>query len=244
MLIFWWTLREKRPFSEFFWSTFSRIRIKYRNALCKSPYSVRVWNKTPSSNTFYAVEAASSDLRIWYKRNVLKAFSWKCSEMFRIVILRWPMNFIKIEYLFITNILGQICEFRSSFISCSPGQILDIKYAFFGRKDSRVCKHGNKLDSRCSADAMELVQYHCQNKQFCFVNADAGQFGDPCPSIAKYLEFEYECIPKGLLQNLVIGVANCFYSWLIISRKFSVRKCSWEEKSWKLSVAVKNSEWK
>ena len=103
------------------------------------------------------------------------------------------------KYLFIKIISGQICEFRSSFVSCSPGQILDIKYAFFGRKDRRVCKHGDFWDTSCSADAMKLVQYQCQNKQFCFVNADAGQFGDPCPSTTKYLEFEYECIPKGLL---------------------------------------------
>ena len=37
-----YTLREKRPNAEFFWSVFSRIRTEYRDLICKSPYSVRM----------------------------------------------------------------------------------------------------------------------------------------------------------------------------------------------------------
>ena len=92
-----------------------------------------------------------------------------------------------------------MCEERSGIVSCSSGTVIDIKYAFFGRKDKDVCKFGNHWNNdQCSVDAIKLVKYNCQNKVFCFVNADAGQLGDPCPSTSKYLEFQYECVPKGI----------------------------------------------
>ena len=37
------SLGKKCPFSEFFWSTFSRIRTEYADLQSKSPYSVRMW---------------------------------------------------------------------------------------------------------------------------------------------------------------------------------------------------------
>ena len=36
-------LREKCPYSELFWSEFSRIRTEYGEILCTSPYSVWIW---------------------------------------------------------------------------------------------------------------------------------------------------------------------------------------------------------
>ena len=78
---------------------------------------------------------------------------------------------------------------------------MSIRNAFFGRKDSTVCQYGNFTETNCSTDAMELIKFYCQNKQSCFINAEAEQYGDPCPSITKYLEFEYECVPKGNLAK-------------------------------------------
>ena len=37
------TLRKKCSYSVFFFSAFSRMRIEYEDLLCKSPYSVRMW---------------------------------------------------------------------------------------------------------------------------------------------------------------------------------------------------------
>ena len=54
------TLREKCPYSEFFWSVFSRIRTECGDLRSKSPYSIRMWENTDQKNfeyghTFYAM---------------------------------------------------------------------------------------------------------------------------------------------------------------------------------------------
>ena len=46
-------LRDKCPYSEFFWSVFSHIRIQYREILRISPYSVRMREKTGQKNSEY-----------------------------------------------------------------------------------------------------------------------------------------------------------------------------------------------
>ena len=48
------TLREKCPYSEFFWSVFSRIRTEYGEILRTSAYSVQMWENTDQKK-----------LRIW-----------------------------------------------------------------------------------------------------------------------------------------------------------------------------------
>ena len=47
------SLREKRPYSEFFWPVFSRIRTGYEDLLSKSPYSIQVWEITDQKNSEY-----------------------------------------------------------------------------------------------------------------------------------------------------------------------------------------------
>ena len=47
------TLREKCPYSESFWSVFSRIRTEYGKTLRISPYSVRMRKNTDQNNSKY-----------------------------------------------------------------------------------------------------------------------------------------------------------------------------------------------
>ena len=63
--LFWVTLREKCPYSEFFWSVFSHTRTEYGEILSMSLYSVELriqsecgkirTKKTPITYTFHAV---------------------------------------------------------------------------------------------------------------------------------------------------------------------------------------------
>ena len=46
-------LRKKCPYSEFFWSAFSRIPTEYGELLRKSPYSVRMRENTDQKNSEY-----------------------------------------------------------------------------------------------------------------------------------------------------------------------------------------------
>ena len=53
------TLLKNCSYSEFFWSTFSRIRTKYQDLQSKYQYSIRMRKnadqKTPNTDTFYAL---------------------------------------------------------------------------------------------------------------------------------------------------------------------------------------------
>ena len=46
-------LREKCPYSELFWSLFSRILTEYGEMLLISPYSVEMWKNTDQKNSEY-----------------------------------------------------------------------------------------------------------------------------------------------------------------------------------------------
>ena len=47
------TLRKKHPYSELFWSVFSRIRPEYGEIRSISPYSVRMREKTDQNSSEY-----------------------------------------------------------------------------------------------------------------------------------------------------------------------------------------------
>ena len=49
----WYALRKKCPYSELFWSVFSRIRTEYGEILRISPYSVRMRENTDQNNSEY-----------------------------------------------------------------------------------------------------------------------------------------------------------------------------------------------
>ena len=49
----YYTLRKMCPYSEFFWSVFSRIRSDYGEILCIAPYSVRMRENTDQNNSEY-----------------------------------------------------------------------------------------------------------------------------------------------------------------------------------------------
>ena len=48
-----YSLRENYPYSELFWSAFSRIRTEYGQILRISPYSVRMRENTDQKNSEY-----------------------------------------------------------------------------------------------------------------------------------------------------------------------------------------------
>ena len=54
-------LREKCPYSEFFWSVFSRIWTEYGDLFRKSLYSVRMPEKTDQKNSEYEHFLRSGD---------------------------------------------------------------------------------------------------------------------------------------------------------------------------------------
>ena len=66
-------MREKCPYSEFFWSVFSRIRTEYEKIRSIFPYSVRMRENTDQENFEYGLFSRSDDenviIRIEIKQN-------------------------------------------------------------------------------------------------------------------------------------------------------------------------------
>ena len=62
---------KKCPYSEIFWSVFSRIRTEYREILRIPPYSGRMWEntdqKTPNTDTFHGVSYLKLNQKIKLK---------------------------------------------------------------------------------------------------------------------------------------------------------------------------------
>ena len=58
------TLREKYPYSELFWSVFSRIRTEYREIRKISSYSVRMQENTDLNNSEYGCFLRSDSHRL------------------------------------------------------------------------------------------------------------------------------------------------------------------------------------
>ena len=52
-IFLWLTLREKCPYSEFFWSVFSRFWTEYGEIPPISPYSVQMWGNKDQKNSGY-----------------------------------------------------------------------------------------------------------------------------------------------------------------------------------------------
>ena len=56
------TLRKWCPYSELFWSVFSRIRTEYGEIRTISPYSVQMWGNTDQNNSKYGYFSCSDIL--------------------------------------------------------------------------------------------------------------------------------------------------------------------------------------
>ena len=65
----WAALREKFPYSELFWSVFSRIRTEYGEILRISPYSVQMRENTDQNNSEYEHFLRNEGLRNGGKGN-------------------------------------------------------------------------------------------------------------------------------------------------------------------------------
>ena len=61
------TLRENSPYSELFWSAFSRIRTEYEEILHISPYSVRMRENADQNNSKYGpfLRSVTSEISVF-----------------------------------------------------------------------------------------------------------------------------------------------------------------------------------
>ena len=94
---------------------------------------------------------------------------------------------------FFTSTAGyfrRICEGKSLSISCGYGREIDIKFAFYGRRQRGVCSVlGLDSNTNCgAANSVTIAKNTCQGQQSCVLHATNSEFGDPCVDTEKYLD--------------------------------------------------------
>ncbi|XP_049826448.1 D-galactoside-specific lectin-like [Aethina tumida] len=94
-----------------------------------------------------------------------------------------------------------VCENDSNLIQCPPRTTIKIISTNYGRSGSRnVC--GISKDVQCFApSSISIVFQKCDGKKGCYLEANNGIFGDPCPNVGKYLRVAYICQSKSHLDK-------------------------------------------
>lgn len=76
------------------------------------------------------------------------------------------------------------CDGALMSLSCPPGQVIQLRSGFYGRRSDEFCGHGPRLTYNCSAaQAANLIASWCNAKPSC--QFQLNQFGDPCPNTLK-----------------------------------------------------------
>ncbi|XP_057312384.1 D-galactoside-specific lectin-like [Hydractinia symbiolongicarpus] len=114
------------------------------------------------------------------------------------------------------NCTEVICEKHSTTINCSPGGVIKIIDAFYGRRSKNVCP-GRGKDQHCTSLRILKKLDNCNNKQSCSIKASNDDFGDPCEGIYKYAEVVYNC--SYATEKLIAGEIKLF----IFNRKIFLK---------------------
>uniref|UniRef100_A0A0A9ZAL9 D-galactoside-specific lectin n=2 Tax=Lygus hesperus TaxID=30085 RepID=A0A0A9ZAL9_LYGHE len=91
------------------------------------------------------------------------------------------------------------CQDENITLSCDiPGTNIVVSSAIYGRTNPFSCYNGNKNTNSLTcraANSTTAVESHCEGLRHCTINATNSLFGDPCPTIYKYLETIWFCVP-------------------------------------------------
>lgn len=85
--------------------------------------------------------------------------------------------------------------------NCPKNQYMVVKTASYrGMSDTTTCGLSN--DYSCEVDVTCLVKKQCNGHHDCTITVDNNLFSsDPCPGLAKYLYFEYQCVYDIIFLN-------------------------------------------
>ena len=91
-----------------------------------------------------------------------------------------------------------LCQYESvgQFHCGSYDEKIKIVDAMYGRLTKEYCQVGNYTqDLKCysNINTVKPLQEHCDGKAACVVFLEKSIFGDPCPSIEKYMQITYDC---------------------------------------------------
>ncbi|XP_020560129.1 L-rhamnose-binding lectin SML-like isoform X1 [Oryzias latipes] len=88
------------------------------------------------------------------------------------------------------------CENDEAQLICSPGCVIYVYGANYGRRDQTICSEGqlpSVVENRHCSNPTNLVAQSCNELESCTIPATNAIFGDPCYGTYKYLELAYIC---------------------------------------------------
>ena len=109
------TLRKVFPYSELFWSVFSRIRTDYGRIRRIFPHLVRMWESTDQNNSEYGQLLRSKTPSVKIKKRISKRDS--TTDVFRWQYIRVILNSIPGGYYHFENLV--VNQDRRKHSSCS-----------------------------------------------------------------------------------------------------------------------------
>ncbi|KAK7930452.1 hypothetical protein WMY93_006847 [Mugilogobius chulae] len=110
-------------------------------------------------------------------------------------------KYLHISYTCVTkepsDLSSVVCEKSTAHLRCGQGQVILVKSAEYGRRNSSTCSAGRPQsqlqNTNCVRSVTDRVKKICNDHSSCFVSASNSDFGDPCYGTYKYLKVEYTC---------------------------------------------------
>ena len=97
----------------------------------------------------------------------------------------------------------RVCERDDFFISCGGDEVIDVKWALYGRENGTdICQKEQVVPCGNETASLRRVMEACQGKYNCRFDVTNAYFeGDPCQNVGKYLAVEYGCNATGMLPQ-------------------------------------------
>jgi len=87
-----------------------------------------------------------------------------------------------------------ICENSMLKIDCPKDNIIQIKYAMYGRVSITKCQSGKYQYDKCNLIQTNAVANACNGLKSCRFHVDSNALNqDPCPDYSKYLDISWSC---------------------------------------------------
>ena len=117
-------LHEKCPYSELFWSEFSRIRTEYEEILCISQYSVQMRENTDQNNSEYG-HFLGREIYVYFSDYLEPSLIWSDGNMFadqvKNMCFDWiHFNYFEEKYFTTLTINKHECAYSDIFRSKTP----------------------------------------------------------------------------------------------------------------------------
>ena len=90
-----------------------------------------------------------------------------------------------------------MCQNNDLIIKCPLNELINIKYAMYGRVSQSKCKFENFKKDKCVSNINESInklKQMCDSKQECNLVVNEKILGNPCKGVYKYLDVKYECV--------------------------------------------------